>query len=117
MILGLGALASSHVEPGSPYYRKIRLSAVDACNQGWASKAQDALADPPQEKTEVVRAIGFSILDSVVNSYDRKVLPAFIAEMNAGGNKLDDAIGKIMNLSRQDVLAGSAGYVMSHYGR
>ncbi|MCA1685730.1 MAG: hypothetical protein LC745_07025 [Planctomycetia bacterium] len=114
--LGLGALAASHVEPGSPYYRKIRHDAVEAVNVGWTSKASDALGDQDVQ-TPVVRAVGFALMDSIAASYDRGVLPAFVKEMGGGGAKLDAALGTVLNLDRSQFLAGTGEFVMSRYGR
>ncbi len=112
--LGLGAFVSSRVEPGSPYYRRIRRDAFELCNLGWASKVNDALGD--QEKTEVVRAAGFAILEWVAAN-DPSSLSHLVREMGAGGPKLDEAIGKVLNMSRQDFLGGSGEFVESRYGR
>ena len=112
--LGLGALVASQVEPGSPYYRKLRSDAADAANQGWQSKANDALGD--QEQTPMVRAVGFAIMD-FIRTRNRRAIAPFVAAMNEGGTKLDDAIGKVFNASREDFLASSGEYVMATYGR
>ncbi len=114
LTLGLGALFASRVEPSSPYYRKIRGQAFEVCQLGWQSKASEALGD--QDKTEVVRAVGFAILDWVVNWSPRSLQP-FVTEMGAGGNKLDDAIGKVFSLSREQMLSASGQFIMSRYGR
>jgi hypothetical protein len=112
--LGLGALISSRVEPGSPYYRKIRRDALEVCNLGWVSKANDALGD--QERTGVVRAVGFAILDALSKN-NASALPPLIAEMAAGGNKLDEAIGAVLDMNRAQFLNASGEYVMTNYGR
>ncbi len=114
VILGVGALMSSRVEPGSPYYRRIRRDAFELCNLGWQSKVNDALGD--QEKAEVVRAAGFAILEWIAAN-DSSSLSSLVKEMGAGGNKLDEAIGKVLNMSRQDFLSGSGEFVESRYGR
>ena len=75
LTLGLGALVASHVEPGSPYYRKIRRDAVEAATQGWTSKANDALGD--QETVDVVRAVGFAILEWI-QANSRTAIPQLL---------------------------------------
>jgi len=112
--LGLGALVASQVEPGSPYYRKIRADASDLCNQGWQSKANDALGDTDSQKS-AVRAVGFALLD-FIRSQNRRALGPFVAAMGDGGAKLDDALGKVLGASREDLLNGSGEFIMSKYG-
>ena len=70
LTLGLGALVASRVEPGSLYYRKIRREAFEICQLGWQSKASEALGD--QEQTDVVRAVGFAILDWVAADQNKR---------------------------------------------
>ncbi len=112
--LGLGALVASQVEPGSPYYRKIKGEAVDVCRSGWQSKANEALGD--QEQTPVVRAVGFALMDAIQRQNKRAIAP-FVAAMNDGGAKLDEALGKVLNVSREDFLALTGEFVMAQYGR
>ena len=114
LTLGLGALVASKVEPGSPYYRKIRRDAVELCNRGWGPKATDALAD--QEKTANVRAVGFAMMDWLAAA-DRSMLGPFVGGMSAGGNKSDATLGQLHQLTRQEFLFNSGEYVMMHYRR
>ena len=93
---------------------RSRRDAFELCNLGWQSKVNDALGD--QEKAEVVRAAGFAILEWIAAN-DSSSLSSLVKEMGAGGNKLDEAIGKVLNMSRQDFLSGSGEFVESRYGR
>lgn len=112
--LGLGALVASKVERGSSYYTRLRHDAYQICDQGWQSKANEALGDTT--KVEEVRAVGFAIFEWLA-SVDKTLPPAFVNGMLGGGDKLDDVISKVLNGSREEFLNGSGAFVMSKYGR
>lgn len=114
LTLGLGALVASKVEGRGPYHQKIRRDASQLFELGWASRAQDALGDGT--KTEEMRAVGFAVLEWLA-SVDRSLVPRFVAGMMAGGEKLDDVVGRVLQGSRDEFLAGSGSFVSSRYGR
>jgi mono/diheme cytochrome c family protein len=114
LALGLGAQLASRVEPRAVYYQKLRRQAFDLFNQGWPSKANDALGG--ETKTEDVRAVG-SALIGWVNSVDGSALPALAQGLLAGGEKLDEVLGSVLNLNRNQLLEASGVYVMQTYGQ
>ena len=114
LTLGLGAMYAANVESHGGYAQQLRHEAADLCARGWIPIANQALGDG--SKPDDLRAIGYAILDCVVSSYDRQALAAFVKGMEAGQEKLDDVLGNVMNMTRQQFLAGSAQFVMQHYG-
>jgi hypothetical protein len=112
--LGLGALVASRLEGRTPYYQKLRRDAYQLCELGWGPKAQEALGDAT--KVEDVRAVGFAIMEWL-STVNKAVIPPFVEGMQAGGEKLDEVIGNVLNGTREQFLAGSGQYVMSRGGR
>ncbi len=111
--MGAGALFASKLEPRSPYYRKLRLEAVDQVKLGWSGKAQEALGDTI--KPETVRAVGFAICDWLFST-DPNAFANFVRGMLEGGPKLDDAIGAALNSNREQFLAASEEFIAQRYG-
>ena len=113
LTLGLGALVASKVEGSrTPYYRKVRRNAYQLWELGWASKAQEALGDTA--KVEDVRAVGLAILEWL-RAEDRATLAPFVAGMMAGGEKLDEVIGQVLNGNRKEFLEHTRDYVGANY--
>ena len=112
--MGFGALVSSSLERGSPYYNRLRADAFEQWKQGWGPKATEALGD--QTKPETVRAVGFAIAEWI-SSAAPDAMPYFLKGMLEGGEKLDDVIARCLQGNREQFLAGSGDFVSSHYGR
>jgi hypothetical protein len=112
--LGLGALVAMRIERGSAYYTKIRRDAFQLAEQGWQSKANEALGDGG--KSSEVRAVGFAILEWL-GSVERALPAEFVGGMLAGGDKLDEVIATVLNGTRVDFLAGSGEFIANRYGR
>ena len=87
---GLGAFLASKVDPpGSGYYRKLRETTAEKYQQGWESKANEALGG--EGDPETIRAIGFSLCEWQASAIPR-FFPTFTRGMLQGGEKLDDVI-------------------------
>ncbi len=112
--LGLGAFMASRSEPRSASVNAIRSVAHGLFQRGWPSKATEALGD--QAKTQEVRAVGFAIFEWM-NTADRRVVPAFVQGMLEGGDKLDDVLGNVLNMSREQFLTITGEFVGTTYGR
>jgi len=112
--LGSAAVVASRVDRGSGYYQKIRRDAYQLWEQGWVPKANEALGG--EAKAEDVRAVGFAIMEWLAAS-GRNIPAAFVSGMRDGGEKLDEVIGKVLNGSRSEFLAGAGEFVQEHYGR
>jgi hypothetical protein len=114
LTLGLGALVASRLEGRSPYVARLHRDAHQLGQLGWKSKAQDALGDA--SKAEDARAVGFVALEWIARQ-NRALLPPFVAGLSAGGEKLDDVLGQVLNLTREQFLEGAGLYVASLGGR
>jgi len=111
---GVGALIASAVEPRSPYYRKLRGAAYDLANQGWSSKATEALGD--QAKPETVRAVGLTVSEWLAGT-DPALFANFVHGMLQGGEKLDETIRDCLDGTRPEFLMATEEFVKTHYGR
>jgi cytochrome c553 len=110
---GVGALFASHVEPRSPYYRRLRAAAYEQCRLDWPTKATEALGD--QTKPETVRAIGFAISEWMFST-DASAFTEFVHAILEGGEKLDAVIaGCLGGATREQFLAVTGAYVAEHY--
>jgi hypothetical protein len=109
---GTGAWIASQLEPRSPYYRKLRAEAYAQWRSQWTTKATEALGD--QTKPEVVRAVGFAILEWMASA-DSSVLPHFLKAMLDGGEKLDDALTECLNATREQFLTVTGEFVGANY--
>ena len=114
LTLGLGAQHASRVEPRAAYFQKLRRDAAELARQGWVPKANEALGD--STKAESVRAVGFAILDSLSNSPYKAALPQFVRGMSAGGDRIDNVLGEVLDLSREQFLNGTGEFVETRYG-
>jgi hypothetical protein len=112
---GVGAYYGIRVDARSAYARRVRRTLYEVFNQGWVSKASDALGT--EGKPEDTRAVGFGIVDAILSTPQyRPYFPAFVAQMREGGDKLDDALQKVLNMSREDFLQQTGAFVESHVG-
>jgi mono/diheme cytochrome c family protein len=112
--LGLGAFMASHLEPGSPYYRGLRKETAESLRIGWQAKANGALGG--EEKTETIRAIGFSLFEWMSANVPGPTLASFVQAMLEGQEKTDDAIGRCLGGSRQEFLENSELWLGEKYG-
>ncbi len=110
---GLGAYFASTVERGSPYIGKLRRIAYDFADQGWRTKAMEAMGD--QAKAEEVRAVGYAICDWIATS-SPGLLPRFTQGMMAGGEKLDDVIADVFNGGKRDEFLDYSGLHAASFG-
>jgi mono/diheme cytochrome c family protein len=113
--LGLGAFMASHLEPRSPYYLALRKETAESFRIGWQAKANGALGG--EEKTETIRAIGFSLFEWLSASVPPQTLAAFVQTMLDGQGKTDDAIGNCLSGTRQEFLDNSGLWISEKYGR
>jgi len=113
--LGLGAFMASHLEPGSPYYRGLRKEAAESLRIGWQAKANAAMGG--EEKTETIRAIGFSLFEWMSANVPTVTLANFVQVMLDGQGKTDDAIAQCLGGSRQEFLQNSELWLSEKYGQ
>ena len=116
MSLGLGAFLAKGIEPRASEFARLRREAYSLWDRGWVSKAQDALGDGEVSVGEV-RAVGFAILDALSSGPGRAAIPSLVQGMLGGGTKLDDVIGQVLGMSREQFLAATGEFVAERYGR
>jgi len=113
---GIGLYMARAIEPRSPYYRHLRTTAFQNFDQGWETKATDALGG--KLAVEDQRAIGFALVECMISSESAQGFPAFLGAMLEGGQEaLDDAIKKVYNVTRKDFLDYTGQWVATHYGQ
>jgi len=115
--LGLGTVLASRVEPHSPYYQRLREQAREKYGQGWETKANEALGESEQAGVEDLRAVGFAIVEAILNSDLRGAFPAFARGMGKGKEKLDDILKDVYGMTREDFLNQTGDWVASRYGQ
>jgi hypothetical protein len=113
----VGAYFAAALDPRSSYVQRLRKDAYDQWQQGWISKANDALGG--ESRTDSTRSIGYAIVDWMTHdSQARARFPAFVRGMlEEGQAKLDDVILAALGGRRQDLLGYSGTWVANQYGR
>src|SRR5207249_2942847 len=103
------------LDPRSTYTHRLRSTASAQFQQGWTSRAIDALGG--QLKDDDTRAISYGIVDWMAHDpRSRHLFPAFVRAMvEEGGSKLDDVLQNVFGARRQDFLQYS-GLWVARYG-
>ena len=78
---------ASQVEPRSPYYRQLRQTAFANWQQGWPTRANEALGGSDQLTPDGLRSISFALVEAMMSSGDEQGFPAFVNGMLDGGGK------------------------------
>jgi hypothetical protein len=114
---GVGAYLGAQVEPGHPEFFKLRETAARIYdNEGWPTKAAEALGETDRVSTDEIRAVGFAIVEFLMSPPYRQHFPAFAQAMSRGPEKLDDALRDVFRVSREEFLASSGEWVALEYG-
>jgi mono/diheme cytochrome c family protein len=114
--LGLGSYLAAQVEPRSQYYRQLRQTAFANFDQGWKTRANEALGGGDQITADGVHAVGFALVEAMMSGMHQG-FPAFVNGMVQGGEKLDEVLQTVYGGSRDEFLDGTGDWVASHYGR
>jgi cytochrome c553 len=117
LALGIGLYLSSQVEPRSPYYRQLRQTAFANYQQGWPTRAMEALGGSDQMTPEGLRAIAFAIVEAMMSSEMRQRFPNFVAGMLEGGGKLDDMLQGVYGGTREEFVNSTGEWVAQKYGQ
>ena len=106
------------VEPRSPYYRQLRATAFQNFDQGWQTKATQALGGSDQLTAEDGRAISFALVECMMRSDFQEGFPAFVRGLLDGGQgATDDVLKNVYNGSREAFLNFTGEWVATSYGR
>lgn len=115
---GISTYMAHGVEPRSPYYAHLRRTALESAQQGWETKASQALGGSNDITADEQRAISFALVSCMFNSEFSQGFPAFLRTMLAGGQgALDDAIKGVYNGTREEFLNYTGQWVVARFGR
>jgi Planctomycete cytochrome C len=113
---GIGLFMAAAAEPRSPYYQHLRQAAFKDFDQGWQTKATQALGG--QLPVEDLRAVGFALVECMMRSEFNQDFSAFLHAMLEGGQEaLDEVLKNVYNGTREEFLNLTGQWVASHYGR
>jgi hypothetical protein len=118
LVKGIGSYLASQVEPRSSLYRHLRESAHANYQQGWETKATEALGGDEKLPAGDLHAIGFAFVEAMLSTELRAGFPAFVGGMLGGQGKLDDAIAKVYGKenTRADFITDVGDWVAARYG-
>jgi hypothetical protein len=113
--LGLGAYFASRIDPRSRYVASQRISAYQQYQLNWGAKVGDALRG--ETDAESIRAIGFSMIEWLVNT-QRPQFAGFVQFLiQEGPAKLDDGIRTGWGVNQDDFVRTWGTWVRSTYSR
>jgi mono/diheme cytochrome c family protein len=113
---GIGLSMAHLAEPRSSYYRQLRATAFQNVDQGWQTKATQALGGvlPVEDQ----RAVSFALVECMTKSAFSQGFPAFLRGMlERGPEALDDMIKSVYNGGREEFLNLTGEWVAGNYGR
>jgi hypothetical protein len=117
LAVGIGAYLAAQVEPRSPYYKQLRQTAFANYQQGWPTRAMEALGGSDQITPDGLRSISFAIVEAMMSSEMRGRFPNFVAGMLEGGNKLDDTLQGVYGGTREHFINFTGEWIAQKYGQ
>lgn len=114
--MGLGSYFAAQTDPRSPHTQRQRRAALEEFRLGWNGRALEAFGG--EGKSESIRAVGFGILEAMATvPQTRPYFPVFVRRLLADSEKLDDVLGNVFGMTREQFLAGTGEFIVTHYGR
>jgi hypothetical protein len=113
---GMGLNLAHAAEPRSPYYRHLRATAFQNVDQGWQTKATQAMGGllPVEDQ----RAVGFALVECLMKSDFAPRFPAFLGSLlKRGPEALDDVIKDVYDGGREEFLNMTGEWVATNYGQ
>ena len=117
LAFGIGSYLASQVESHSPHYRQLRQTAYANYQQGWPTRANEALGGSDQLTPDGLHSIGFGLVESLMSADLKQGFPAFVGGMLAGGEKLDETLQQVYRVSREEFINFSGEWVAQRYGQ
>jgi hypothetical protein len=114
LAMGIGSYLACQLEPRSHYYQQLRQTAFTNYDQGWKTKANEALGGIEQMTSDGLHAIGFALVEAMMAEM-RQGFPAFVNGMLQGGEKLDEMLEKVYGGSREEFLEGTGDWIAARY--
>jgi hypothetical protein len=112
---GIGTYMASHAER-SPYYNQLRQAALANFDQGWQTKANEALGGAEQIAPGDLHAIGFALVDAMLSTELRANFPAFVNGMLEGPAKLDEVLKTVYGgATRDDFINNTGDWMVGRY--
>lgn len=112
---GIGSFMASRVER-SPYYNQLRQAALASFDQGWPTKANEALGGAEQIAPGDLHAIGFAFVEAMMLSDLRPGFSAFVNGLVEGQGKLDDVLKQVYNgATREDFIRDTGEWMVMRY--
>jgi hypothetical protein len=112
---GISTYLASRVEPQSPYYRQLRTQAFQNFDQGWQTKATEALGGSNQIAAADLHAVGFALVEAMMAN-NAQAFPTFVRGMLEGQGQLDEMLQKVYGGNREDFLKDTGDWVALNYG-
>jgi hypothetical protein len=118
LALGVGTYLSARVEPRSRYYQQLRQAALANFEQGWKTKANEALGGAEQISPGDLHAVGFALVEAMMSTELSRSFPAFVKGLLRGGEKLDDVLEKVYDGATREGFVDDIGdWVAARYGQ
>ncbi len=113
---GIGSYFAYHVEPRSAYYNQLRQAALANFDQGWMTKANEALGGAEQIAAGDLHAIGFAFVEAMLSDQLKSGFPAFVHGMLEGQGRLDDVLKEVyQGATREDFITDVGDWMVTKY--
>ncbi len=112
---GIGSYLAAQVER-SPYYNQLRQAALANFDQGWMTKANEALGGAEQIAAGDLQAVGFAFVEAMLSTELRAGFSAFVHGMLEGQGRLDDMLKEVYNgATRDDFINDTGEWMVMRY--
>jgi hypothetical protein len=113
---GIGTYLAAQIEPRSTYYRQLRQTTLANFQQGWPTRANEALGGSDQITPDGLRSIAFGLVEYLMSPDLKQTFPSFVNSMLGGTEKLDDTLQRVYRVSREEFINYSGEWVAQRYG-
>src|SRR5262249_11501760 len=114
---GIGSYLAAQVEPRSAHYHQFRQTALATYQQGWATKANEALGGTDQITADALHAVGFALVEAMMSiEVNRRYFPDFVKAL-LRGEKLDDTLQTVYRGTREDFITDTGEWIAARYGQ
>jgi hypothetical protein len=116
LAFGIGTYLASQVEPRSVYYHQLRQTTLANFQQGWPSRANEALGGSDQLTPDGLHSIAFGLVEYLMSPDLKQAFPGFANGMLGGTEKLDDMLQRVYRVTREEFINYSGEFVAQRYG-
>jgi len=112
---GIGSYLAAQVER-SAYYNQLRQAALANFDQGWMTKANEALGGAEQIAGGDLHAVGFAFVEAMMSTDLRTGFAAFVRGMLEGQGRLDDMLKEVYNgATREGFINDTGEWMVTRY--